>query len=519
MSEIGVKQNGRTPRLLVVIASFGEKNLEFLQRITRQYRRMSIHVDVVVLSEAPKSLDSGIKVVVGLPSRNPWSLPFAHKKIFADNLDNYDLFAYSEDDMDVTEEHIRAFLRVSPALSSDEIAGFLRYEVGQTLFLPDVHGTYHWKPETVRRRGPYTVAEFSNEHAAFYLLTQGQLRRAIASGGFLRGPYKSCYDMLCCAATDPYTSCGFRKVISISTLEDFLIHHLSNRYAGQLGTPLVAVQNQIQTLMNIAEGLHPASALVHFESKLLYRRWTKSYNEKVCHELLALVPRDAKRILSVGCGSGDTEVALKNRGAEVTALPLDSVIGAAAEKRGIDVVYGTFDECLDNLGSRTFDCVIISDLLHLLPEPAQVLRRTQQFIVNNGTIVVSGPNFEFYKIFLKRVIGLDDLGRLKDFDRSGIKVCGPTTVRRALERSGFRIEAVRWFDSFAGSNGSSQASAFGRWTRQNWGIVVRRVSITSVESALRADRSRFGLPRHRREETTLPKAKAAGSPGTGGTTH
>jgi 2-polyprenyl-3-methyl-5-hydroxy-6-metoxy-1,4-benzoquinol methylase len=277
------------------------------------------------------------------------------------------------------------------------------------------------------------------------------------------------------------------------------------------------VHDQIQSLMNIADGLHPASTLVPFESKLLHRRWAKNFYEKPCHRLLALVPTEAKRILSVGCGSGDTEVALKNRGAEVTALPLDSVIGVAAEKRGIELVYGTFDQCLNNMGSRTFDCVLISDLLHLLPEPAQVLKRSQQLVGNNGTIVVSGPNFEFYKIVIKRVIGLDGLGRLKDFDRSGIKVCGPSTLRRLLERSVFRIESVRWFNSFAGSNGSSHASALDRWTRRNWGIVVRRVRSSSVGSALppaarqavlTADR--FGLPRNRRERTTVPKAEQAG---------
>ena len=124
MSEKAVKKDGRAPRLLVVIASFGDKNLEFLRRITRQYRRMTMHVDVVVVSEAPKPLDPDIKVVVGLPSRNPWSLPFAHKNIFAENLDNYDLFAYSEDDMEVTEENIQAFLQVTPQLEHGEIAGF-----------------------------------------------------------------------------------------------------------------------------------------------------------------------------------------------------------------------------------------------------------------------------------------------------------------------------------------------------------------------------------------------------------
>src|SRR5437879_6487444 len=73
----------RRLRLLVAIASYGEKNLKFLKQMISTYRRMPFDVDVVVLCESPKNLGNEAEVVVGLPSRNPWSLPFAHKAIFA----------------------------------------------------------------------------------------------------------------------------------------------------------------------------------------------------------------------------------------------------------------------------------------------------------------------------------------------------------------------------------------------------------------------------------------------------
>jgi 2-polyprenyl-3-methyl-5-hydroxy-6-metoxy-1,4-benzoquinol methylase len=439
----------KTPRLLVVIASFGEKNLEFLKTIARQYRRMAMTVDVVVVSEAPKALDPDIKVVVGLPSRDPWSLPFAHKKIFAENVNNYDLFAYSEDDMDVKEEHIRAFLRVSTALHSDQIAGFMRYEVDRSgnFSLPDVHWTFHWKPETVSRRGPYTVAEFSNEHAAFYLLTQAQLRRAIASGGFLRAPYKSRYDMLCTAATDPYTSCGFRKVICISKFEDFLIHHMSDRYAGQMGIPIGPVQDQIQTLIKIADGLHPASTLVAFESKLLHNRWSKSYYEEASRDLLAIIPNEAKSVLSVGCGFGEIEVALQHRGSKVTALPLDSVIGAAAANHGVEVIYGEVGECLEKLNERKFQVVLITNLLHLLQNPFRILQDCAGLCDEGGDLLISGVNFDYLPVLIKRVLGLGECRKLRHFDEGGITVLRASAVIRKLKRVGFSTVSLRWTDA------------------------------------------------------------------------
>ena len=89
-------------RMLVAIASYGEKNLHFLKQIIAEYRSMALQVDIVVLTNAAKNLGSGVDVRVGLPTMNPWSLPFAHKPIFLAAADRYDLFLYSEDDILIT---------------------------------------------------------------------------------------------------------------------------------------------------------------------------------------------------------------------------------------------------------------------------------------------------------------------------------------------------------------------------------------------------------------------------------
>ena len=167
-------QSARRLRLLVAIASYGEGHLVYLRRIIHTYQSMDMDVDVVVLSDAPKELGPKVEVIVGLPSKNPWTLPFAHKAVFAQRVDQYNLFVYSEDDIGVSEGQIRAFLSAAGQLEPEEIAGFLRYEVDGSgkWFVAEPWGHYHWKPESVRQRGTYTIAEFTNEHAGFYILTQ-----------------------------------------------------------------------------------------------------------------------------------------------------------------------------------------------------------------------------------------------------------------------------------------------------------------------------------------------------------
>jgi len=438
-----------------------------------------MHVDIVVLSDAPKALDPGVRVVVGLPSRNPWSLPFAHKKVFADHCGQYDLFVYSEDDIGVSEDQIHAFLDATAQLQSDEIAGFLRYELDSSghRVLTEVWGRHHWDPKSVRRRGDYTVAEFTNEHAGFYILTQQQLARAIASGGFLRGPCTGKYAMPETAATDPYTNCGFRKVVCISALEKFLVHHMPNKYANVLIVPLGSFEAQIQSLMAIRLGTHPAATLWGEVSPNGHSRWAKSYYETPVLEELELMPAHARNILSIGCGWGAAEVELMRRGASVTALPLDSVIGAIAARRGIEVVQGELEECLQILRGRVFDGLYISNLLHLQRDPRQLLAKCLPLVGPGGSLVLSGPNFERLLWRIQRVLGRGDFGKLRSFDSSGVTRCGPGSLARPLKQAGAAIERVQWLEHqmerrlFGGN-----VPSLGRFTAKKWALLARAQS-------------------------------------------
>jgi len=89
----------RGMKALFVIANYGTGNDRYLFLVLEQLRAMKYDTHVVVTSNIPKNLGPCIEVIVGLPTRNPRSLPFAHKQIFADRRGEYDLFIYGEDDI------------------------------------------------------------------------------------------------------------------------------------------------------------------------------------------------------------------------------------------------------------------------------------------------------------------------------------------------------------------------------------------------------------------------------------
>ena len=422
--------------ILVAIANYGTGNRKFVERLIQEYREMPFDTHVVILSDREKDFGDDAEVRVGLPAKDPWSLPFAHKQLFAERVDDYDLYIYSEDDTLITERNIQAFLDATAVVPHPRIAGFMRYEEAPNgeRTCSTVHSWYRWKPETVERIGGYMVAEYTNAHAAAFLLTQKQLRHAIESGGFVVEPHSEHYDLPCTAATDPYTQCGMAKVIPISHLDDFLLHHMPNKYVGKLGIPLSELNAQIALLCRL-DGSRGAQ-LFPPEKLFGHSLYNKSYYEIVDGELVDELPR-AGTVLSIGCGSGSLEAELVRRGLLVSAICLDEVIAESARSRGIDVL--SHRRCPDGeisiaetAAGRTFDIVLLSNVLQHMKDPQQLLRDVSRVTSPTGTVVGTAPNFGK----LPRRTAARELRRLGYADT----LLHPTDaklVRRWLAHSGF----------------------------------------------------------------------------------
>ena len=207
-------------RFLVAIANHGTGNRRYLNQLLFEYREMPIDLSIVVLSNIQKDLGDDVEVQVGVPTPNPRSLPFAHRALFRERIEDYDLFIYSEDDTLVRWQTLKAFLESLEILQDNEIAGFLRTEQAPDghVYFSTCHSFFRWIPSSVRQRGKYLWAKYSNEHSACFIATKQHIRKAIQSGGFLVEPHEGRYAMLESAATDIYTRCGFERLICIDRI-------------------------------------------------------------------------------------------------------------------------------------------------------------------------------------------------------------------------------------------------------------------------------------------------------------
>lgn len=453
-------------KILVVIANFGTKNDGYLARVLSEYRSMPYSIDLVVVSNVPKDLGKDVEVIVGLPSKNPHSLPFAHRRAFADRRDAYDLYIYTEDDILISKRNIDAVLVAAQVLPKHEMAGFFRSEQypNGTIYYPDAHGCFRWRPDSVKSVGAYTFAQFSNEHSGCYALTRQQLADAIASGGFAVEPHEFRYGMLESAATDLFTQCGFTKLLCLSHWNDFLVPHLPNKYLGtRLGLDGPDFDRQREVLLAASRSARFTPSLLEPETKVFHGEWSKDYYELCREDLLAHFPVKTRSVLSIGCGWGETEAALVRRGVEVTALPLDAVIGACAESRGVHVVNGSLAHGLARLRGRQFDGVLISGILHLLDDPAKTIRESSDLLAENGVFVATIPAFQSLASRRHRWKYRWQFQAWRDFRKSGVRVIEKAQAKQLFHSAGLSVDRVAYA---VPDRLNHRAARFGRWGAQ-----------------------------------------------------
>ena len=442
--------------MLVAIAHFGAKNRLHVERLIAEYRAMSFTVDIVVLSESPKNLGPGVTEVIGLPTSDPWSLPFSHRRLFQQAASKYDLFIYTEDDTLILEHNIRAFLLASERLPGNLLPGFIRYELyadGSKNY-PEIHGPFHWIPGSVARWNEYIYAELSNDHSACYMVTQQQLLSAIDSGGYALTPHSGRYDLLCAAATDPYTQCGFSRVICLSHRADFELHHLPNSYLNRTGLSEKHYRLQIGALFDILTKKCSSRELFMTEKPADAQGWNKDYYEPCRDRLISFIPADAKRVLSVGCGSGDLEASLIESGREVTAIPLDSVIGRLAESRGVRLLPPDFADAFEAIGDVRFDAIVMAHVLQHLRSPVDVLSRLGTCLTSQGILVASVPNL----LVVRRLLGRLTASKSKwstlrgTFDDTALNFTTVGMLRGWLKASGLRLLDAQFDTAVSRSN-------------------------------------------------------------------
>ncbi|MBN1526155.1 MAG: class I SAM-dependent methyltransferase [Candidatus Omnitrophica bacterium] len=166
------------------------------------------------------------------------------------------------------------------------------------------------------------------------------------------------------------------------------------------------------------------------------------YYEAARLDLIRLIPAGAKKILEVGCGSGVTGLAIKDRlGAyiEVTGVELNPDAASKAKCRIDTVLVGDVETLTLPFEAGTFDCIIYGDVLEHLKDPWGLLKRQRPLLTPGGCAIASIPNIAHYRILKmlrKREWRYEDSGIL---DRSHLRFFTIRSIETMFDGAGFDV--------------------------------------------------------------------------------
>lgn len=160
----------------------------------------------------------------------------------------------------------------------------------------------------------------------------------------------------------------------------------------------------------------------------LYQDKESGYFSNIRWDIISLIPDGDYRVLEIGCGSGNTLIALRE-------------LDKAREIIGIEINYESLQDNCDQLDGflvgdveeiepafeeEHFDYIIFGDVLEHLVDPAAVLKRYSSFLKSTGYIIASIPNIKNYRVLLDLVLydkfeyadgGILDFSHLRFFTR------------------------------------------------------------------------------------------------------
>jgi O-antigen biosynthesis protein len=146
-------------------------------------------------------------------------------------------------------------------------------------------------------------------------------------------------------------------------------------------------------------------------------------------EVAELVPARCRRVLEVGCGSGELGRLLRDRGHHVTGIELVPEMAEHARRWLDRVVTADIERDGFPFPPASFDTLVFADVLEHLVDPWRVLREAVEVLADDGVVVASIPNVQNIDVLRRLLLGrwdyrergILDFGHLRFFTLHSIR--------------------------------------------------------------------------------------------------
>ena len=174
---------------------------------------------------------------------------------------------------------------------------------------------------------------------------------------------------------------------------------------------------------------------------------------------------ESAKILEIGCGDGGTGFLALSEGkcGIYCGVEISEQAAAVARGRINEVVVGDVEKLSLPWGEKTFDALVLSEVVEHLADPWAVLRKLRPLMKPGSFVFASSPNVAHYRVIsmlLKGEWNLTDFGPL---DRTHLRWFTPATYRNLFESCGYNVDRVHEHRPFGKKVRAANLVTFGRF--------------------------------------------------------
>lgn len=164
-----------------------------------------------------------------------------------------------------------------------------------------------------------------------------------------------------------------------------------------------------------------------------------------------LIPREAMRVLDVGCNDGGFGVWLQADvlGREVYGVEPNTRQADIARGSLTGVVTAPYPDALEALKGN-FDCITFNHVLEHMVDPWSALERTRERLTGGGSVVAVIPNIRYFTVLLDLAVrgrwNYQDAGVL---DRTHLRFFTKSSVEQLFESAGMKIDSIAPVNGYA----------------------------------------------------------------------
>jgi 2-polyprenyl-3-methyl-5-hydroxy-6-metoxy-1,4-benzoquinol methylase len=176
--------------------------------------------------------------------------------------------------------------------------------------------------------------------------------------------------------------------------------------------------------------------LQFYNKRVIYRFNAKpdSLHDKVIKRI-----KGKNTILEIGCADGYIGKILKKKGNKVYGIEISTKTGLEAKKYLDKVYIGNIETDKFPLKKKSFDIVLLMDVLEHLFNPLETLKKIKPYIKEDGMIIVTLPNVANWEIRYHFLQGKFDYDSNQILETGHIRFFTFKTASELLEKAGFEI--------------------------------------------------------------------------------